>query len=57
MGPYIGRRLLQMVPLVFGISIVLFTVIQMAPGGPEGSLLAAAKTAIALAFAFKMVSS
>jgi peptide/nickel transport system permease protein len=36
---YIGRRLLQMVPLVLGISIVLFAVIQAAPGGPEGALL------------------
>ncbi len=36
---YIGRRLLQMVPLVFGISLILFAVIQMAPGGPEGALL------------------
>ena len=43
MGPYIGRRVLQMVPLLFGISIVLFAVIQMAPGGPEGSLLAAGR--------------
>ena len=36
---YIGRRLLQMIPLLFGISVILFAVIQMAPGGPEGSLL------------------
>jgi peptide/nickel transport system permease protein len=33
------RRVLQMVPLLFGISIVLFGVIQAAPGGPEGALL------------------
>jgi peptide/nickel transport system permease protein len=39
MIPYIGRRILQMVPLVFGISVVLFAVIQAAPGGPEGALL------------------
>jgi peptide/nickel transport system permease protein len=39
MTAYIGRRLLQMIPLVFGISIVLFAVIQAAPGGPEGALL------------------
>lgn len=43
MGRYIGRRLLQMLPLLFGISIVLFAVIQMAPGGPEGSLLASGR--------------
>ena len=39
MTAYIGRRLLQMIPLAFGISIVLFAVIQAAPGGPEESLL------------------
>jgi peptide/nickel transport system permease protein len=39
MGAYASRRLLQMVPLMFGISIVVFAVIQAAPGGPEGSLL------------------
>jgi peptide/nickel transport system permease protein len=33
------RRLLQMIPLLFGISVVLFAVIQAAPGGPEGALL------------------
>jgi peptide/nickel transport system permease protein len=36
---YIGRRILQMIPLVFGISVILFAVIQAAPGGPEGALL------------------
>lgn len=36
---YTARRVLQMVPLLFGISIVLFGVIQAAPGGPEGALL------------------
>jgi len=39
MTAYIGRRVLQMIPLLFGISIVLFAVIQAAPGGPEGALL------------------
>ena len=39
MATYLGRRLLQMVPLLFGISIILFGLIQAAPGGPEGSLL------------------
>ncbi len=38
MTTYILRRVLQMVPLLFGISIILFAVIQAAPGGPEGSL-------------------
>ena len=39
MAIYIGRRLLQMIPLLFGISIIIFAIIQAAPGGPEGSLL------------------
>jgi len=40
MGAYLRRRLLQLVPLLLGISIVVFGVIQAAPGGPEASLLA-----------------
>jgi peptide/nickel transport system permease protein len=43
MGSYIARRLVQMVPLLFGISVVLFAVIQAAPGGLEGSLLASGR--------------
>ena len=39
MMAYTVRRLLQMIPLLLGISIVLFAVIQAAPGGPEGALL------------------
>lgn len=39
MSAYIVRRVLQMIPLIFGISIILFGVIQAAPGGPEGALL------------------
>ena len=39
MTSYIARRLLQMIPLLFGISVVLFGVIQAAPGGPEAALL------------------
>lgn len=39
MGTYIGRRLLQMIPLLLGISIIVFIIIQAAPGGPEGALL------------------
>ncbi len=40
MIPYVVRRVLQMVPLLLGISVVLFAVIQAAPGGPEGNLVA-----------------
>lgn len=39
MGKYITRRLIQMVPLLFGISIIIFAIIQAAPGGPEAMLL------------------
>ncbi|MEJ2203194.1 MAG: ABC transporter permease [Gemmatimonadota bacterium] len=39
MTAFITRRILQMIPLVFGITVVLFAVIQAAPGGPEGALL------------------
>jgi peptide/nickel transport system permease protein len=43
MRRYLVRRLLQIVPLLLGISIVVFLVIQAAPGGPEASLLGAGK--------------
>ena len=36
---YTARRLAQMIPLLFGISVILFAVVQAAPGGPEGALL------------------
>ena len=39
MTSYILRRLAQMVPLLLGVSVVLFGVIQAAPGGPEAALL------------------
>ena len=38
MGTYIRKRLLQMIPLLIGISLVIFAVIQAAPGGPEAML-------------------
>ncbi|MEJ2325246.1 MAG: ABC transporter permease [Nitrospirota bacterium] len=31
---YMGRRLLMMVPLLFGITLITFIVIHLAPGGP-----------------------
>jgi len=40
MGRYLGRRLLQMIPLVFGISVIIFLVLVMAPGDPTDLLLA-----------------
>jgi peptide/nickel transport system permease protein len=39
MGRYVRRRLLQMVPLLFGISVLIFLIIQAAPGGPEAVFL------------------
>jgi peptide/nickel transport system permease protein len=39
MGRYIRRRLIQMVPLLFGISALIFLIIQAAPGGPESIFL------------------
>ena len=38
MGQYVIKRLLQMIPLLVGISIVIFLIIQAAPGGPEAML-------------------
>ncbi len=34
MFSYIAKRLLLMVPLIFGITLISFTVIHLAPGGP-----------------------
>ncbi|MDR7482506.1 MAG: ABC transporter permease [Armatimonadota bacterium] len=34
MGRYIARRLLAMVPLLFGISVVIFAIIRLVPGDP-----------------------
>ena len=34
MLPYIGRRLLQSVPLLVGVSIIAFALMHLAPGGP-----------------------
>lgn len=36
MGQYIRLRLVQMIPLLLGISVIIFLIIQAAPGGPEG---------------------
>ncbi|MGC9335830.1 MAG: hypothetical protein ACP5JJ_16925, partial [Anaerolineae bacterium] len=34
MGRYIIRRLLQAIPMLFLLSVVLFTLVNIAPGGP-----------------------
>ena len=35
---YVIRKLLIMIPSIFGISVVLFTVLALAPGDPFGEL-------------------
>ncbi len=40
MGRYVVRRTVQMIPLFIGISVIIFLIIQAAPGGPETTLLA-----------------
>jgi microcin C transport system permease protein len=40
MGAYIIRRLLFMIPTIFGIMLVSFVVIQFAPGGPVERVIA-----------------
>lgn len=37
MGAYAVRRIAQAVPLLFGISVVIFAMLQMVPGGPLAS--------------------
>lgn len=43
MGSYVARRVLQMGPLMVGISMVVFALIQAAPGGPEAVLLSSGR--------------
>jgi microcin C transport system permease protein len=40
MTAYIGRRLLLMIPTLFGIMLVSFVVVQFAPGGPVERIIA-----------------
>ncbi|MBX6376809.1 MAG: microcin ABC transporter permease, partial [Acetobacteraceae bacterium] len=40
MGAYLLRRLLLVVPTLFGIILINFVVVQFAPGGPVEQLLA-----------------
>src|SRR3954451_13880429 len=40
MGAYILRRILLMIPTLFGIMAVSFLVVQFAPGGPVEELIA-----------------
>jgi len=40
MSAYIARRILFMIPTLFGIMLVSFLVVQFAPGGPVERLIA-----------------
>ena len=40
MAAYILRRILLMIPTLFGIMLVAFLIIQFAPGGPVERVLA-----------------
>jgi len=40
MGAYIGRRLIQSVLVVFGVSVLVFFLLRLAPGDPVSMLLA-----------------
>lgn len=39
MGKYIARRLVQLVPVVFGITLVLFVLLRLLPGDPASAML------------------
>ncbi len=39
MGRYVARRLLQMIPLVIGLSIIIFLLLALAPGDPVDLLI------------------
>ena len=36
MGKYIRKRLIQSIPVVFGITILTYFIMKLAPGGPPG---------------------
>lgn len=39
MGTYVARRLLQMIPILFGATILIFLVIKLAPGDPFSAMI------------------
>lgn len=39
MGLYIGKRLLTLIPIIFGISILVFIIIHLVPGDPAAIML------------------
>ena len=44
MGRYILRRLLQMIPVILGVTILVFTILYFIPGDPVRLLLGAEPT-------------
>jgi peptide/nickel transport system permease protein len=39
LGEYVGRRLLQMIPVVFGVTVLVFFMIHLVPGDPARTVL------------------
>ena len=40
-GQFIARRLVQMIPVLFGVTIIVFALLQMIPGDPAAAILGA----------------
>ena len=40
MGKYVLRRLLLIIPTLFGVILINFTIVQFAPGGPIEQIIA-----------------
>jgi peptide/nickel transport system permease protein len=49
MGNYIARRLVQIIPVVFGITLILFVMLRLIPGDPASVLLGERATDAAVA--------
>ncbi len=49
MGQYIARRLVQMIPVVFGITLILFFLLRLIPGDPASVMLGERATDAAVA--------
>jgi peptide/nickel transport system permease protein len=49
MGNYIARRLIQMIPVVFGITLILFIMLRLIPGDPASVMLGERATDAAVA--------
>jgi peptide/nickel transport system permease protein len=49
MGHYIARRLVQMIPVVFGITLILFFMLRLIPGDPASVMLGERATDAAVA--------